>query len=405
MIKRSFTCKNFISERYLKKKLNVTLNKNYRVNFEKILKSFNHSQDTFHILSKNFKLNFKLPDLKRFKKFKSIVIIGMGGSILGTKAIFYLLKDKIKKDINFLDNLDESNIIKLKKKIKIEKTLFIVVSKSGSTTETLTNFFFLKIIKTEAKNIIIISEKKDNYLFSLAKKFKLFFIEHKSYIGGRYSVLSEVGVAPSFLMGLDINKLRLNLSRFLVSNDKSFLKESVLKLTNLLKQKRIKNLVFLNYVPELEKFLFWCQQLIAESLGKNGHGFLPIISNAPKDHHSLLQLYLDGPKDKLFQIFSLEKKSQTKIFTKISNKKINYINNKSLNEIKISQKNALVEAFKKKKIPYREFILKEKNEKTLGELFSYFILETAIIGKIAQINPFDQPAVEQVKKITKEILS
>ena len=100
MIKRSFTCKNFISERYLKKKLNVTLNKNYRVNFEKILKSFNHSQDTFHILSKNFKLNFKLPDLKRFKKFKSIVIIGMGGSILGTKAIFYLLKDKIKKDIN-----------------------------------------------------------------------------------------------------------------------------------------------------------------------------------------------------------------------------------------------------------------------------------------------------------------
>ena len=312
MIKRSFTCKNFISERYLKKKLNVTLNKNYRVNFEKILKSFNHSQDTFHILSKNFKLNFKLPDLKRFKKFKSIVIIGMGGSILGTKAIFYLLKDKIKKDINFLDNLDESNIIKLKKKIKIEKTLFIVVSKSGSTTETLTNFFFLKIIKTEAKNIIIISEKKDNYLFSLAKKFKLFFIEHKSYIGGRYSVLSEVGVAPSFLMGLDINKLRLNLSRFLVSNDKSFLKESVLKLTNLLKQKRIKNLVFLNYVPELEKFLFWCQQLIAESLGKNGHGFLPIISNAPKDHHSLLQLYLDGPKDKLFQIFSLEKKSQTK---------------------------------------------------------------------------------------------
>ena len=148
-----------------------------------------------------------------------------------------------------------------------------------------------------------------------------------------------------------INKLRLNLSRFLVSNDKIFLKESVLKLTNLLKQKRITNLVFLNYVPELEKFLFWCQQLIAESLGKNGHGFLPIISNAPKDHHSLFQLYLDGPKDKLFQIFSLEKKSQTKIFTKISNKKINYINNKSLNEIKISQKDALVEAFKKKKYP------------------------------------------------------
>ena len=108
-------------------------------------------------------------------------------------------------------------------------------------------------------------------------------------------------------MGLDIKKLRSNLTRYLNTREKVLLKKLSLKLTNLLLNKKYSNIIFLNYSPRLEKFLFWAQQLLAESLGKKGLGFLPVVSNAPKDHHSLLQLYLDGPKNKFFYIFSCRK--------------------------------------------------------------------------------------------------
>ena len=133
--------------------------------------------------------------------------------------------------------------------------------------------------------------------------------------------------------------------------------------------------------------------------------FLPTISLAPKDHHSLLQLYLDGPKDKLFYIFSSEKDNDKKIRTKSLNENLSFLNNKSLSEIKLAQKDAFVGILKKNKIPFREFKIKEFSEQTLGELFSYFMLETAIIGRLANINPFDQPAVEQGKILTKKYLS
>ena len=135
-------------------------------------------------------------------------------------------------------------------------------------------------------------------------------------------------------------------------------------------------------------------------------GFLPVISSVPKDHHSLLQLYLDGPKDKIFYIFSL-KNNKTSVGVKaqkISND-LKFLHNKSLEKIKNSQKDALIQSLKNNKIPYREFKVFKTNESVLGELFSYFILETVMIAKLTGVNPFDQPAVEQVKKFTRNILS
>ena len=130
-----------------------------------------------------------------------------------------------------------------------------------------------------------------------------------------------------------------------------------------------------------------------------------MISNAPKDHHSLLQLYLDGPRDKLFHIFSLEERPYKKINSKKFTYRTNHIHNKNLNKIKIAQKNAIIFSLKKNKIPFREFKIKLLNEETIGELFSYYILETIIIGNLIYINPFDQPAVEQVKIYTKKLLN
>ena len=234
----------------------------------------------------------------------------------------------------------------------------------------------------------------------------LSYIEHKENIGGRYSVLSEVGIIPSYLCGINTSKLRINLDSFFYGKKSFFLKKSCIKLANLLIKNKYRNLIFVNYEPRLEKFLFWCQQLIAESLGKKGKGFLPVISNAPKDHHSLLQLYLDGPKDKLFYVFSpVMFRDRNKINSKKFISSLDFLNKKSLIQIKNSQKNALIMSLKKNKMPFREFKIKKIQEETFGSLISYFILETIIVGKLAGINPYDQPAVEQVKKFTKLILS
>ena len=205
-------------------------------------------------------------------------------------------------------------------------------------------------------------------------------------------------------MGLNIIKLRKNIKKCISVKEKIFLKSSTIKFANLMLKKKYSNLIFLNYVPELEKFLYWCQQLIAESLGKKEKGFLPVVSSAPKDHHSLLQIYLDGPKNNIFNIFSIHENVKQKIKTNNITKKIKFLNNKTLYDVKTAQKKALIKSFDKNNIPYREFQIKTLNEETLGELFAYFIFETVIIAKLININPYDQPAVEQVKAFTKKML-
>ena len=401
MNKKNLTLKNNIQKKYIKK----NFSKNFDTVFKDTINEVNSPNKTLNTLNKKFKFNCNIKELNKFKKFKIIALIGMGGSILGAEAINNFLEKKIRKRIYFFNNLDERKLMKFKKKESLDKVLFLIISKSGNTIETISNTFLLNIIKKDAKNIILISERKNNLLFSLSKKFNLFYIEHKSHIGGRYSIFSEVGMIPAYLMGLNTVRLRSQTLKFLKGKDKIFLKDSAIKLASIINSKKINNLVLLCYSPELEKFLFWCQQLIAESLGKKGKGFFPIISKAPKDHHSLLQLYMNGPPDKLFYIFSHETKLKEKIKLKKSIKMNNFLDQKTLSEVKSAQKNALIKAFMKNNIQFREFKIKRINEEALSELFSYFILETIIIGKLIKVNPFDQPAVEQIKVYTRNLLS
>tara|TARA_E500000178_G_C16990335_1_gene740457 strand:- start:386 stop:1585 length:1200 start_codon:yes stop_codon:yes gene_type:complete len=396
--------KNLISKKYLRKNIYLKYSKGFKSVQLQLEKDILSKNKTLSVLNKDYQFNFKFKNLKQFSKFNTIAIIGMGGSILGAEAIESFLKKKIRKNLYFFNDLNEEKILSFKKKNKNQKVLFIVVSKSGNTIETITNLFLLNPNKSK-KNIIIITEKKNNFLYLLSKKLNYFYIEHKKFIGGRYSVLSEPGMIPAYLMGINIVKIRSKIRESLKGRLKTFLKDSSIKLADLMNSKKFNNLIFLNYSPELEKFLFWCQQLIAESLGKKNKGFLPVISNVPKDHHSLMQLYLDGPKDKIFYVFSHENKSKKIINIDKRLKLNNFLNGRDLNSIKNAQKNALIKSFKKNNIPFREFKIKKINEETLGKLFSYFILETVIIGKLLKINPFDQPAVEQVKTYTKNLLS
>ncbi len=405
MIKKKIIYQN----NFQTKKLNFSFKKKLSKNFDRIfkneIKKLNLSNSPLSSLSKNFKYNFEFKEINKYKKLQTIILIGMGGSILGAQAIHQFLKDKIKKDFIFFDNIDEDKLLGFIKNNKYKNSLFIIISKSGNTIETLSNTMSLELFNKNNKNVIFITEKKDSSLYHSSIKNNFKFIEHNSNIGGRFSVFTEVGMVPSYLMGLNIKKIKKNLLTHIKNKNQIFLKNSVTNLSNFLLKSNYKNLVFFNYVPKLEKFLYWAQQLIAESLGKNGKGFFPVISNAPKDHHSLLQLYLDGPKDKIFYIFSEENSKGKKIKNGNYDRKLNVFKNKTLNQIKNYQKEAFIKSLEKNKIPFRQFKVNKISEENLGELFSYFMLETVLIARLIKSNPFNQPAVEQVKIETIKKLS
>jgi len=205
------------------------------------------------------------------------------------------------------------------------------------------------------------------------------------------------------LMGLKQNKFK----RFndLIKN-KRFVNSLILNVSNtinLIKQKKF-NSIILNYDESSINLFNWYQQLIAESLGKNNKGILPIISLLPKDNHSLMQLYLDGFKNNFFTFFFVQDNVKKNIINSDIIDTHSYLRGKSLSDILEAQFNATKKVFIKKKIPFRSFYLRKKNEETLGELFTFFILETILLGKAMKINPYNQPAVELIKKETKKNL-
>ena len=347
-------------------------------------------------LTKNYENNFKIKNLQKYKKFLNYRVIGMGGSTLGTQAIYDFLRFKIKKKFKFLDNLNSS-----KKKICKKKCLNLIISKSGNTIETIINS---NIFIRKNQSNIFITENNQNYIRKIAEKLKADIIDHNDFIGGRYSVLSEVGMLPAELMGLNTKKFKqLN---NLVKN-KKFLKKLINNVTaqlHFIKNKKY-NSIFINYDEKSKNLLNWYQQLVAESLGKKKIGLLPIVSNMPKDNHSVMQLYLDGFKNNFFTFFYVKENNSLTIKNNKIFKSQSYLNNKSIDQIIFSQKKATENVFNKKNIPFRSFEIVKRDEKTLGELFCFFILETILIGRSLKINPFDQPAVELIKTETKKLLS
>ena len=351
--------------------------------------------EVLNSLSRNYKNKFSKKKIKKYKNYKNIKLIGMGGSTLGTQAIYEFLKKKIKKNFIFVDNLQSTQTRHARKKF-----LNIIISKSGNTLETIANVNVH--VKKNEKNLFI-TENKKNGLFLLAEKLKSEVIHHNNYIGGRYSVLSEVGMLPAELMGLKTSQFKqFNL---LIKN-KKFINSLILNVNatyTLIKKKKF-NSIIINYDENSENLFKWYQQLIAESLGKKKKGLLPMVSNMPKDNHSLMQLYLDGFQNNFFTFYYVNEDSSLKIKNNLLLKSQKFLKNKNLSDIIYSQKKATENIFSKKNIPFRSFEIKKRDEKTLGELFSFFILETILLGKLLNVNPYDQPAVELIKQETKKIL-
>ena len=359
--------------------------------FEFLIKQNN---EVLKSLSKNYQNSFSKNFVSKYKKFSNFRIIGLGGSTLGSQAIYQFLFKKIKKKFVFIDNLDPS----FRKNTKT-KNLNLIISKSGNTIETIANANIL--INKKDKNIFL-TENRKSHLYLLAKKLKSEIVHHNNFIGGRYSVLSEVGMLPAELMNLNSSKFKQ--FNNLIKN-KSFLKNLIANVAATLSliQNKKYNSVIINYDNKSENLFQWYQQLVAESLGKNKKGILPIISNMPKDNHSVMQLYLDGFQNNFFTFFYVHEKRSENLKNKLlfSNK---FLKNKNFSDITYAQKKASEKVFLRKKIPFRSFEIRERNEKTLGELFSFFILETILLGKCLKLNPYNQPSVELIKKETKKLL-
>jgi glucose-6-phosphate isomerase len=385
MISKNILFKNF---------LNTKKNKKIKEYFKELLKK---EPLFFNTLKPNYNYSYSKNLLLKCKKFSNLRIIGMGGSILGVEAIHDFLKKKVKKKITFVNNLNSNADYFQDKNINLN----LIISKSGNTLETIVNANTL--IKKKDSNIVL-TENKDSYLTNLASKLKVEIFEHKNYIGGRYSVLSEVGMLPAELMNLNESKFKqfnnLIKNKMFVNN----LVNNVTATLNLIKSGKFTSII-LNYDEQSENLFKWYQQLIAESLGKKSKGLLPIISSMPKDNHSLMQLYLDGPKKSFYTFFNVLENKEIKMNNNNILASHKYLRNQSIEKIKQSQMLATEKVFTSKNIPFRSFRVSKRDEKSLGELFCFFILETILLGRALNVNPFDQPSVELIKKETYKILN
>jgi len=360
----------------------------------KIKEEINSNQnEIFNSLTQAYQS--KIFSLKnQLDKSKKKLIIGIGGSAAGLKSF----TEYTDQNYLFIDNLNYSKINELLSKKDILDYSIYLISKSGNTFETLAA---LNLLYQHAKKInsleklfskmTCITEESDNNLYNFAKKNNVRLIIHNKKIGGRYSFFSETGILPSNLSETDV-ATTCKFDDFLGEDFNSAIVNSAIIMT-VTKTKMIKKNINLFYDEKLSFFGDWFNQLHAESLGKNNEGLTPLYSICPRDHHSMAQLYLDGPKDNYFTIFP---PAENKQFSKFDKLNFTNIENQTPQELINSQYNAIQKVFIEKNIPFRTITI-GNNKLNILQLFLYYFLETIILGEAQNINPYDQPAVEEIK--------
>ena len=377
------------------------------------IKKICHELPALNIVKDIDLLDYTIEQTEKFKRNKKkFVVFGTGGSNLGARALINTLIEQ-PKNILFFDNIDplffQNEIINL----DLNTTGFIVISKSGTTPETLSQFGSIVNIAREKnnldmlfKNSLVVTEFKDSPLFNIAKKNNCTLLEHKKDIGGRYSIFSNVGMIPAILAGLDVKKIHLGASKAFENDD--FL--DTFKFAQIFKFCSSNNYlsnVIMTYSDGLTYFGKWYMQLWAESIGKKDRGITALHAIGTTDQHSQLQLYLDGPKDKFFTfIKSNYHKKGLKIDAKIMKEEsINYLINKTMGDLMHTEQDATIDTFKLNNFKFREILLNEINEEAMGTLMAVSIMETIAACIYFEVDPFDQPAVEQGKILTKKYLS
>ncbi|MEE2694982.1 MAG: glucose-6-phosphate isomerase [Pseudomonadota bacterium] len=357
---------------------------------------------------------------KKLRKFHYVLFLGTGGSSLGGKTLVSLKGDQFnnfeKPKIFFLENVDIEPINSLIDKIQLDKTAVVVTSKSGETIETIAQFFFLesrfkrKRVSLK-KRVFVITEDKQSSLKKIQEEKELDFLNHPMEIGGRYSVFSIVGLLPAAVVNFKIKSFCGGAKNFLRTIEQKEKKFDDLFLPafslNRLSKKGINMSVMMPYVDSLNNLSFWFRQLWAESIGKKRMGITPINALGTIDQHSQLQLYLDGPRDKFFTIIGkvFKKSKGEKLDCYFSpNEKYELLHNASFEKLLHAEMSSTIQTLKKFKLPMRVIMLNSLDEELIGSLMMFFIIETIFSCYLNNVNPFDQPAVEAGKELTKEIL-
>ncbi len=389
--------------------------------FNTNFKNINNDQNISSIIKKIPSLNILsdenlLEETKKIshqfrEKKEKIIIFGTGGSNLGARALNnIILNNNI--SLEFYDNIDPINFENNFQNINFDTTGFLVISKSGTTPETLSQFsciyqksIELSKVKEFCSNTLIITEFKESPLYRIAKDNNCLLLEHHKDIGGRYSIFSNVGIVPAIISGLNINELFNGASEVIYNINKY----KPYDLGRYLTQKenlKFTNNVLMTYSDSLYFFGKWYLQLWAESIGKKNKGITAIHSVGTTDQHSQLQLYLDGPKDKYFTFITTDHSNKgMKINNEIfKNTSINYFQDKTMGDLMQAEQLATIETFKLNNFSFREIYLPKIDEKNLGKLISFSIIETIASCIYLDVDPFDQPAVEQGKKLTKTYL-
>ena len=328
---------------------------------------------------------------------KKKIIIGLGGSSSGAKAMSFFLND----DAIYFDNLDLEYFSNFFKKNKIQDYIFFVISKSGDTFETLALLDLLVQESHKIKNynifgsMVVITENKNSLLKEFVTKNKIQFVEHNPDIGGRFSILSETGMLPFIDLDIKVEEGSEKYLNLLGQEEEISPTLNTAILSTCIEKYKLSMYCNLIYNYRLKHFSYWFHQLHAESLGKNGKGLTPLTSICPKDHHSMMQLYLGGPKNKIFNIFSPPDEDHYNDF-KID--EFHNIKSYSPSGLLKKQFESVIDVFCAQGVPHRVIKIRDhKNPLNLIELFSYFLLETILLGKILNIDPYGQPSVQLIK--------
>ncbi len=359
------------------------------------------------------------------RRLRDVVVLGTGGSSLGGQTVCALRDRRFGPAgggarLHFLDNVDPRTLAALLAAVDLQRTGLIAISKSGGTTETLAQALILLPALAAAvgrdnlaAHALAITEPKESPLKALASQHGLRCLDHDPRIGGRFSVLSLVGLLPAMIAGLDVAALRrgaqatlratLEASR--VENSAPAIGAAIA--VALLHEQRVAQNVLLTYTDRLAYFGLWYRQLWAESLGKDGTGMTPIRATGTADHHSQLQLYLAGPPDKLFTIIMPESAGQGPVIDAAAARAagIDCLAGHAFGDLLDVAARATAETLVRNGRPVRRILIDTLDEATLGALFMHFMLETIIAADLLGVNAFDQPAVEEGKVLMRTYLT
>lgn len=367
---------------------------------------------------------------KLLENTTDLFVLGTGGSSLGAQTLAQIAgwntQGHIQKGarVHFLDNLDARTMDAAFAQVDWRTTRFLVVSKSGGTIETTMQLLAAMTAieaagggKHMADHFVVLTEPakdgKPNALRALAEKQGFLTLEHDNRLGGRYTVLSNVGLLPASLMGLNVEAIREGaaevLAPILAGEGAEKVEPAIGAALSLAlhREKGAAITVMMAYADRMERFLAWHAQLWAESLGKKGNGTTPARALGPVDQHSQLQLYLDGPRDKMFTVFITDTAGKGPQVSPsfADDPAFALLASRHIGDLVDAEQHATIDTFIRNGLPVRVFRLRDVTEHSMGALLMHFMLETIIAGRMLGIDPFDQPAVEEGKILARQYLT